>query len=131
MWQFNIKAGIIDHNGVFFSRGWAGHNVKDGVQGRNNPEAVSVHDIGPLPPGKYTAGAAYDSPKTGPLTIPLAPYPSNQMYGRDGFKIHGWQIGTDPNDPFNSSSDGCIMQARPNREAINSSPDKDWEVVAE
>jgi len=131
MWQFNIKAGIVSHNGVFFSRGWSGHNVKDGVQGRNNPDAVSVHDIGSLPPGKYTAGVAYDSPKTGPLTIPLTPDPSNIMFDRGGFKIHGWQIGTDPNDLFNPSSDGCIMQARPNREAINSSPDKDWEVVAE
>jgi Tlde1 domain len=131
MWTFHIKSGKIDHNGVYFSTGWSGHNVKDGVQGRNNPDAVSVKDIGSLPPGGYTAGKSYDSPHTGPLTIPLTPKPENEMYGRSDFKIHGWQIGTDPGDPFNPSSDGCIMQARPQRTAIDSSPDKDWEVVGE
>lgn len=130
MWTFNIKAGKVFHNGEFFSSGWSGHNVRGGVQGRNNPATQAVKDIGPLPVGKYKVGTAYDSPKTGPLTIPLTPDPSNEMYDRDGFRIHGWQIGTDPNDPFNPSSDGCIMQARPYREAINSSPDKDWEVIS-
>lgn len=131
MWQFNIKDGKIYHNGEFYSTAWSGHNVPGGIQGRNNPDAVSVHDVGPLPPGKYKAGQSYDSPKTGPMTIPLTPDPSNQMYGRGGFKIHGWQIGTFPNDPNNPSSDGCVMQNRPQRNEIDSSPDKDWEVISE
>jgi len=129
MWTYDTKTGKLAHNGVYVSTGWAGHNVKDGVQGKNNPDAVSVKGIGPLPPGKYIIGDPYDSPHTGPYTLPLTPDPSNTMYDRDGFKMHGFQVGTDPNDPYNPSSDGCIIQARGTRNQVGASPDKDLEVV--
>jgi hypothetical protein len=129
MWTYDIKTGKLAHNGVYVATGWAGHNIKDGIQGKNNPDAVNVKGIGPLPPGKYTVGQPYDSPHTGPYTLPLEPSLENEMYGRDEFKIHGFQVGTDPNDPYNPSSDGCIVQSRTTRNQIGNSPDKELEVI--
>jgi hypothetical protein len=91
---------------------------------KNDPAAQDMHDLGPLPRGFYTIGPAYNSPKTGPMSMNLAPDASNVMFGRAGFRIHGDSI-QEPGE----ASDGCIIQAEPIRNRINFSPDKRLQVL--
>jgi hypothetical protein len=86
--------------------GWAGHDT-DAVTGQNNPEAITIEGIGPLPPGVYTIGDPIDSPKLGPIAFPLTPDPTNQMFGRSEFYLHAPEV--KPKVP-DVSSDGCIIQ---------------------
>jgi hypothetical protein len=99
--------------------GYSGHG-----EGKNNPAMQKVPNVGPIPVGKYTIGQPYDSPQTGPFTLPLTPDPENEMFGRSGFKIHGDNL----SDPGNGS-DGCIVVARDIREKINNCNDKILNVV--
>lgn len=99
--------------------GWSGNTA-----GKNNPTMQCVHNVGPIPRGKYSIGAPYDSPHTGEYTLPLTPAPENEMCGRSGFKIHGAAF-TNPE----MSSDGCIILIRPVREQVWNSGDHDLEVI--
>jgi hypothetical protein len=111
--NYNQKTGMLKASN-FSAEGYAGHGL-----GKNNPEMEHVKNIGPLPKGKYLIGKPYDSPNTGPFTLPLIPDPSNKMYGRGDFKIHGDSI----NAP-GTASHGCIILPRNIRMQINQSPDK-------
>jgi hypothetical protein len=102
-----------DHS--ILGRGYAGNG-----EGKNNPNMQNVENIGPLPRGKYTISKHYDSFHTGPFTLPLTPDPSNEMFGREAFKIHGDSI-TDPG----TASNGCIVLPRDKRELIDQSTDKE------
>ena len=121
MWTFVIPTGYLyDPSGKQLEpAGYAGNGA-----GKNNPSAVDQHDVGPLPPGLYGIGPAYDSPKTGLLSMNLTPDPSNNMYGRSGFRLHGDSI----EHPGNAS-DGCIVQSHDNRVLVNQSTDKLLQVV--
>lgn len=90
--------------------GWAGHG-----DGKNNPAMQNVHDVGPLPQGLYTLEAPITHPHLGPMAYHLQPDPSNEMYGRDGFYIHG--PAQDP-DKRGQESKGCIIQVRPVRDGL-------------
>ncbi|MBY0266581.1 MAG: DUF2778 domain-containing protein [Burkholderiales bacterium] len=79
--------------------------------GLNNPAAQNVRNTGPLPQGTYTVGAA--THQRGPQTRPLTPAPSNTMFGRSGFLIHG----DNPAQNY-TASEGCIITPRSCREAI-------------
>lgn len=85
--------------GLAYSGGNAGHNP----EGINNAVYQSVHDVGPIPPGKY-AGKRADLPHKGIPNWTLTPDPSNVMYGRSEFMIH-WDTAT---QNF-AASDGCIV----------------------
>lgn len=98
---------LFDDNGLI-GVGWAGHQ-----DGKNNPAMQDVKDIGPLPVGNYTIGDPVNGTHLGPLAFPLTPDPSNVMFGRGAFFIHGASI-TNPA----MSSDGCIIQGRSVREYI-------------
>lgn len=100
--------------GCLLGYGYAGNG-----EGKNNPEMQNVKMVGPLPKGKYTIGNPYDSQHTGPFTLPLMPDPSNEMFGRDEFKIHGDSI-----DKPGTASNGCIIMSRKIREEINNCTDK-------
>lgn len=115
---YGQDSGYLYYQNDLIGTGWSGRNIQDGVLGRNNSAAQDVHAIGPIPVGWYTIGPAYDSPTKGPVTMTLTPDPDNQMFGRGDFEIHGYQIGTDPDDPYNPSSDGCIIMERSAREKI-------------
>jgi len=82
---------------------------------------------GPIPRGRYTIGAVefadVDGPH-GPFVLPLTPAAANEMFGRTGFLIHGDSI-----EHPGFASRGCIILARPTREAIAQSGDADLEVV--
>ena len=118
MWTFKQSKGIFSGNGKTFS-GWAGHG-----QGKNNPDAQEEKGIGPLPRGKYMMDRVEESPNTGPFTIVLSPDPSNEMFGRGDFRIHGAAF-VHPE----LSSDGCIILSRADRMDVWSSGDHDLEVV--
>ena len=96
--------------------------------GRNNPVMENVIGEGPIPEGSYTLGEAYDSEKTGPITIPVIPDEATRQriieMGRDpdSFRIHGDNIKHD-------ASHGCIILLRIEREAINTGVDKGLTVV--
>ena len=96
---------IVNHNG------YSGRNVSGGVQGRNNPDAQNVRNIGPIPQGSYTLEA--DRPNDGrPIAFPLTPDSDNNMYGRSGFMIHG-------DNAQNDASQGCIIMLRDVRELLH------------
>jgi RHS repeat-associated protein len=104
--------------------GYAGTNSGDpfnnqSVPGRNNPNADDLEEVGPIPKGTWVAGVPYNSPRTGPNTIPLYPVTlppgEDPCFGTprkcDTFRIHGAK-------PWGSDkSIGCIILPA-NRTAI-------------
>ena len=112
-------------NGTTF-QGWAGNTT-----GMNNPAMQNVKDVGPLPQGFYTIGPWQDGimygpsfARLGPFITRLTPDPENEMFGRNDFCCHGANAANQ-----SMSSDGCIIQNRPAREAIASSGENRLQVV--
>lgn len=106
-----------------------GHPAGTGYSGRldgyNNHDAQAEQDIGPVPAGSYDIGAPFVHRVAGPVTMRLTPQPGTNDFGRDGFMIHGDSADHAANPtPENSVSHGCIILARPIREAIAASEDK-------
>ena len=109
------KSGkLISNDGTLMCVGYSGHG-----EGKNNPDMQSVKAIGPIPRGVYIIGGAYDSKKTGTLTIMLIPNFNNEMFGRGDFRIHGDSI----KEP-GTASHGCIIAPRNIRETIINGIDK-------
>jgi hypothetical protein len=91
----------------------------------DNPADTALKDRGPLPEGFYTMSKPEDRADTGPLSIPLIPDATTQLYGRSGFFCHG------DNALHNESgSCGCIVLGRPIREALAASSDNRLQVVS-
>jgi len=121
MWRYEQSSGkLTDSTGFLVARGYAGRGV-----GKNNPEMQSVHKVGPLPVGKYIFGTPVPYSHLGPFAIPLIPDPTNEMFGRGDFYMHGDSI----DDPGNAS-DGCMIQSHPIRDLVWNSDDHELEVVA-
>jgi hypothetical protein len=123
MWTYEQDSGfLITPEGVkLFPPGYAGKG-----EGKNNPQMQDVVSVGPLPCGFYTATELIqDDPQTGQYTIVLTPDAENEMFGRSGFRCHG----ENPAHP-GDSSDGCIVQIRPNRMEFWESPDHRLQVIA-
>ncbi|MBP2168297.1 hypothetical protein J2125_001489 [Erwinia toletana] len=119
-WIFQQSTGRLSRDGKLIATGYAG---KDG--GKNNPELQATADTGPLPRGKYTIiGHPFHHPHTGNYSMRLQPDPSNIMYGRAGFLIHG-----DSAAHPGSASNGCIVMPLNIRHTIWSSGDRRVEVV--
>jgi hypothetical protein len=106
-------------SGWLFGTGFAGNG-----EGKNNPSMQHIKNKGPLPCGSYKIGKPYDSPHTGPFTIPLEPFPENEMYGRSDFKIHG----INARNP-EMSSEGRICLPFKSRKEIAASTDKTLQVI--
>lgn len=101
MYTFKQSTGeFFDYDGTLLGKGVAGQGA-----GLNNPAMQDVHNIGPLPRGTYSIGTPYTHPHLGPLTFNLTPDPSNEMFGRSSFRIHGF-ASVHPE----LSSEGCITQ---------------------
>jgi RHS repeat-associated protein len=92
--------------------GYAGRDVPGGVQGRNNPTAQNVSNVGPIPAGNYTIGPSFQHRRAGVATRRLTPDANNNMQGRSGFLIHG-------NNAENDASEGCIIMPRAIRDTLN------------
>jgi len=118
--NYEQKTGrLTDSKGSIMGVGYSGNG-----QGKNNPLMQDVKNVGVIPRGKYMIGNPYDSPHTGAFTLPLIPDPTNKMFGRNEFKIHGDNISAP-----GTASQGCIILPRIVRIAINNSSDKYINVI--
>lgn len=101
-------------NGTLFDVGYAGHGV-----GLNNPAAVGMVNVGPLPPGIYTAVELIaEHLHLGVNVLRLEPDTSTRAYiislGRDpdSFFIHGDEFG---HVGEHLASDGCLIHGPTSR----------------
>lgn len=108
MLRYSIVTGRFSMNGKTLATGYAGNG-----SGKNNPDAIKQRGIGPLPPGNYTLTSVRDSQNTGPFSIVLEPDPTNEMFGRSAFRIHGDSIAHP-----GTASNGCIVLPRSIRNRI-------------
>jgi hypothetical protein len=92
--------------------------------GKNDPTKQGVGDVGPIPRGAYTIKDPVDEPSL--CTLPLTPNPSNNMYGRSGFLIHGDSV-----QAPGWASQGCIILGLDARKKIAESSINDLLVVKE
>ena len=91
-------------NGAKLTDCYSGGGPTGAENARNNPRMQSAPSLGPLPQGEYTISPAHIVPHLGPIVMALTPAPTNQMFGRSGFFIHG------DNAEMNfTASDGCIV----------------------
>lgn len=116
-WVYSIQNAIMTSpEGVVYN-GYSGTGI-----GRDNPDAVSIHDVGPIPPGVYTIGVSFQDAVEGPLVMALSPSPDTETFGRTGFRIHG-------DNTKHDASHGCIILMKPARQKISDSLDKILRVV--
>lgn len=119
-WKYEQLSGrLYSPHGLLMGVGYSG-----AFDCKNNPQTQSVHNRGPIPRGVYHIGEPIDTVTHGPYVLPLTPDPSNEMFGRYGFLIHGDSIihpGT--------ASEGCIIQSKDVRERIGESGDRDLQVI--
>jgi hypothetical protein len=102
-----------------------GWGYSGALTGRNKPEMVPLHNIGPIPPGLYDIGEPRNTPSHGPYVLPLTAHPENDMHGRSAFLIHGDSIAAP-----GTASQGCIILNRIVRTKIHESGDKLLRVVS-
>ena len=122
MWTYESSTGILrDDAGKTVGVGYSGHGP-----GVNNASYEDVKDVGPIPQGRYTIGAAHSNPKLGPMAMALTPCAGTDTHGRSGFYMHGddvHHIGQE------LASEGCIIQGPETRERVSASTDRDLLVV--
>jgi lipoprotein-anchoring transpeptidase ErfK/SrfK len=99
-WRYRIGTGSLCHDGLRIGAGYSGRN-----EGRNNPKLAVVADIGPIPPGRYAVGTAYEDSRLGPCVMAPAPKGETITFGRSLFRIHGDNLQHD-------TSHGCIVLGR-------------------
>lgn len=123
-WTYVIDSGaLLTPSGLLLSRGYAG---APGYV--NDPSATAIPFKGPIPEGDYQIGDAEDRPESvGEFALPLTPLPTNQMYGRDGFFLHGDSI---RHAGLREASDGCPVQPLFARQQVAVSPDRLLNVIA-
>jgi hypothetical protein len=125
VWIYHVPAGkFYDATGkalpwVFYS----GHDA-----GLNNPALAADANVGPVPAGTYEIGAPFTHDRLGPFTMRLIPAPGYDMHGRSGFCIHG-DTALDVRTGQREASHGCIVGARPGREALWNSGVRTLKVV--
>ena len=120
-WTYVIDSGrMYTDSGDLLGVGYSGD-----PEHKNNPAAQSLADQGPIPTGVYTIGEPEDTADHGPFVLPLTPDPTNEMYGRSAFLIHGDRIGAP-----GTASKGCIILARDVRNDVWQSGDRTLDVIA-
>ncbi|WP_084084416.1 RHS repeat-associated core domain-containing protein [Cupriavidus sp. USMAA2-4] len=121
-WVYSQSTGQLTHvdsngNSTNVGNGYAGHG-----EGVNNPDMQSATNVGPIPQGTYSIGQQQNNTTGSGTNLPgsmrLTPDPSNTMYGRGGFLIHG-----DNSRGDRSASEGCIIMNRGVRNQIGGSGD--------
>lgn len=103
-----ITGNMFDEGRDLIGKGYSGAGIF-----KNDPTAQNIPDHGPIPVGRYTIGQPHDSPTHGPYSLPLTPDPTNEMFGRSAFLIHGDSVHAP-----GTASEGCIIMARGVREQI-------------
>ena len=119
MWTYSQPDGNLSQDGAPIGAGYSGF-----AAGKNNPSMQEVHDIGPLPRGRYSIGPPHDTAEHGPHVMALTPDAGTDMFGRAGFLIHGDSLAHP-----GAGSHGCIDLATANRHQISGSGDTQLEVV--
>lgn len=119
-WLWDQSSGELSHDGKPVATGYSGAG-----EGKNSPDMQAAVGVGPIPRGEWTIEGVENGGPTGPFTLILAPKPGTDTCGRSAFRIHGDSIAQP-----GTASHGCIILARPVREAIWQSGDTDLEVVA-
>jgi len=119
MYVYSQSTGQFMQNGQLVAIGYAGAGL-----GKNNPKMQNVPKVGPLPQGGYSIGEPRTDPKDGPLCFDLTPDPTNEMFGRGGFRIHADSI-SHPG----AASLGCIVLGHPERQQIADNDDRRLEVT--
>lgn len=116
-WAYSQKSGELSRNGGVVGLGYSGH-----LEGLNNPDMETVHDVGPLPAGNWTMltirgedGLPCDYEGKRAPVIRLTPNPGTNTYGRSGFLCHGDLIG---HEGEHAASLGCMIQPKYVREQI-------------
>ena len=84
---------------------------------KNNPDMQGIKSLGPIPIGDYQVGDV-TTIHNGSIknAIPLVPFASNHMFGRDGFFMHG-----DGTVEPGKASEGCIVCSLQTRLKVASS----------
>ena len=113
MWTYSQLTGELRSSGILIGTCYSGHG-----EGKNNPSLQNVPDVGPIPCGWYSAGAPFDSQKTGPYVMRLTPDPDTDTFGRSNFEFHGDSI-----EHPGQASNGCIAGPRPVRSRFWQSAD--------
>lgn len=121
MWHYLSDLGKLYHEDpdTDVGFGWSGQRA-----GKNNPAMQNVPKVGPTPEGFYTVGKAYHHLRLGPVTMNLEPDDSNQMYGRDEFRVHG-AAKVNPE----LSSEGCMILPESIRLMLDASQDRRLQVL--
>lgn len=112
-WTYRQSSGdLFTPDGGCVGQGYSGRGP-----GLNNPAQQSVAEVGPIPQGQWTIGEFFDDPGgKGPVVAHLTPAPGTEMFGRDGFMIHGDNQAADY-----TASEGCVILARQLRMLIQES----------
>lgn len=119
MWTWEIDTGTLrSAAGTVVGSGYAG--APDHI---NLAISQALKDRGPIPEGRYLIDPPVDTRTHGPFVLWLTPNPSNQMFGRSGFGIHGDSV-VHPG----TASEGCIILARAIRQIIWASGDHHLQV---
>ena len=122
MWIYEQATGKLkDASGAVVAIGYSGRYP----DGKNNPQAQDLEDVGPIPRGHYRIGAPVDTVTHGAYVLPLGPAVGNQMFGRVGFLIHGDSVFAP-----GTASEGCVILSRDIRKRLWASGDHDLEVVS-
>lgn len=119
MWTYEQATGRLLQDGERIAIGYSGAG-----EGKNNADMQDVHNVGPIPRGKYSIGEPCDTMTHGPYVLRLTPDADNDMCGRSGFLIHGDSV-VHPG----TASEGCIIVGRLIRGKIWSSGDRELEVI--
>jgi hypothetical protein len=118
MWTYDQSAGVMSRAGKSYT-GYSGAG-----RGKNNPSMQAAVGVGPIPRGRWTIGAPYNSANTGPFTLMLTPAAGTDTCGRSAFRIHGDSV----KNP-GTASHGCVILPRAVRDAIWASGDRELLVV--
>lgn len=108
---YDQKTGQITLRNTPVGIGYSGHGV-----GLDNPDLETMANVGPIPRGEWRIMRWDDvHGDKGPIVAVLAPM-HHDAHGRSAFLIHGPHA----NDKQDSSH-GCIVAAKPIREALRAS----------
>jgi hypothetical protein len=113
-WTYSQSTGQFSRNGVV-ATGYSGAPTA-----RNNPDMQGVHNVGPIPQGRYTIGVPHNTATHGPHVMSLTPNAGTNTFGRAGFLIHGDSVRAP-----GTASQGCIIMDAATRQKISASGDVD------
>jgi hypothetical protein len=120
MWKYDQATGTLTNPaGLKIGAGYSGNGPA-----MNNPADQSVPMHGPIPVGRWSIGSFFTDPEKGPVVAHLTAAEGTETYGRSGFMIHG-----DNPARNHTGSEGCVILARPFREAIAASKDHNLTVT--